>query len=60
MLFHTYLDLSPSSIVYLVLENGNCVLEKSWKCPEKYFNQQCDRAKLENLTLMTAKQYQNN
>ena len=31
MLFCTYLDLLPLNLVYFVLENGNFVLEKSWK-----------------------------
>jgi len=34
-LFCTYLDLVPLYHVYLVLENGNFILEKSWKCPGK-------------------------
>ena len=35
MLFGTYLDLLPLHLVYFVLENGNFVLEESWKCPGK-------------------------
>ena len=31
MLFRTYLDLLPLNLVYIVLENGNFVLETSWK-----------------------------
>ena len=35
MLFRTYLDLLPVNLVYLILENGNFIREKSWKCPGK-------------------------
>jgi len=31
MLFHTYLDLLPLDLVYIVLKNGNFVLKMSWK-----------------------------
>ena len=31
MLFSTYLDLLPLNLVYFIMENGNFVLEMSWK-----------------------------
>jgi len=41
MVFHTYLDLLPLNHVYFVLENGNKVLEMSWKIKFRWLWEPC-------------------